>query len=81
MSDLLEESTLNEEQKHYVDISKKAGHNLLSIINDILDISKIEAGLVTLEKTEVNLHSLVADVTEMFELKAREKKSGTDCLS
>ncbi|MFV3408722.1 ATP-binding protein [Bdellovibrio bacteriovorus] len=73
MSDLLEESTLNEEQKHYVDISKKAGHNLLSIINDILDISKIEAGLVTLEKTEVNLHSLVADVTEMFELKAREK--------
>ncbi|AFY02472.1 ATP-binding protein [Bdellovibrio bacteriovorus] len=73
MSDLLEESPLNDDQKHYVEISKKAGHNLLSIINDILDISKIEAGLVTLEKTEVDLHSLVADITEMFELKAREK--------
>ncbi|AHZ85338.1 Sensor histidine kinase RcsC [Bdellovibrio bacteriovorus] len=73
MSDLLEESPLNEDQKHYVDISKKAGHNLLSIINDILDISKIEAGLLTLEKTEVDLHSLVNDITEMFELKAREK--------
>lgn len=73
MADLLEESPLNEDQKHYVQVSKKAGHNLLSIINDILDISKIESGLVTLEMTDVDLHTLVKDTVEMFELKAQEK--------
>ncbi|WP_374000448.1 ATP-binding protein [Bdellovibrio bacteriovorus] len=73
MSDLLEESPLNEDQAHYVDISKKAGQNLLNIINDILDISKIESGLITLEKTHVNLHEVVRDVCEMFALKAKEK--------
>ncbi|UXR66046.1 ATP-binding protein [Bdellovibrio bacteriovorus] len=73
MSDMLEESPLNEDQAHYVEISKKAGQNLLNIINDILDISKIESGLITLEKTHVNLHEVVQDVCEMFALKAREK--------
>lgn len=73
MSDLLEDSGLNEEQKHFVDISKKSSQTLLNIISDILDISKIEAGLITLEKTDVNLHSLITDITEMFELNAQEK--------
>nr|BFD60404.1 hypothetical protein CKG001_25110 [Bdellovibrio sp. CKG001] len=73
MSDLLEESPLNEDQAHYVEISKKAGQNLLNIVNDILDISKIESGLLILEKTQVHLHELVRDVCDMFALKAREK--------
>lgn len=74
MGDLLEETPLIEEQKHYLDISKKAGQNLLNIVNDILDISKIEAGSVTLEKTEVDVAELVREVYEMFKLKAEEKK-------
>lgn len=73
MFDLLEEAPLNTDQKHYVEIAKKSSQNLLTIINDILDISKIEAGLITLERTEVNLHDLVTEITEMFALKAREK--------
>lgn len=74
MADLLEDSSLNEEQKRYIDISRKAGDNLLNIINDILDISKIEAGLITLEKMEVDIPALVRDVAEMFSLKCREKR-------
>lgn len=74
MADLLDDSKLTEEQRHYIEISRKAGHNLLSIINDILDISKIEAGLVTLEKTDVNLPSLVRDTAEMFAIKCKDKK-------
>lgn len=73
MGELLEESPLNEEQLHYIDISKKAGENLLSIVNDILDISKIEAGSITLEKTEVDLPQLVKEVFDMFKIKAQEK--------
>lgn len=73
MADLLEESSLDKEQRHYVDISKKAGQNLLNIVNDILDISKIEAGLVSLEKTDVDLEELATEVHEMFSLRALEK--------
>lgn len=74
MSDLLEDSHLTSEQKHYVDISRKAGDSLLTIINDILDISKIESGLITLEKAEIHIPQLVRDVAEMFSVKCREKK-------
>lgn len=73
MGELLEESPLNQEQYHYIDVSKKAGQNLLNIVNDILDISKIEAGSITLEKTEINLSEMVQDVFDMFKLKAQEK--------
>lgn len=73
MADLLEDTPLNKDQLHYVDISKKAGNNLLSIVNDILDISKIEAGLLNLEKTEFNLEEITRDVFEMFQLKSQER--------
>lgn len=73
MGELLEDSNLNEEQRHYLKVSQKAGQNLLSIINDILDISKIEANLVTLEKTEIDLSEVINEVFDMFKLKAEEK--------
>lgn len=73
MADLLEETPLNKDQLYYLDISKKAGNNLLNIVNDILDISKIEAGLLNLEKTEFDLEEITRDVFEMFQLKAQER--------
>ncbi len=73
MSDLIEDSPLNEEQKRYVELSKKAGHNLLNIISDILDISKIEAGLVTLENVEVDLTQVLTEVVDMFRPQAEDK--------
>lgn len=73
MADLLEDTPLNKEQSYFIDISKKAGANLLNIVNDILDISKIEAGLLTLEKTEVDIPDLTREVYEMFLPKAQQK--------
>lgn len=44
MADLLSETPLTQEQMKFVQVFKEAGENLLNIINDILDISKVEAG-------------------------------------
>ncbi len=79
MADLLDESPLNEEQKRYVSIFKRAGENLLSIINDILDISKIESGHLTIEKDDFNIRTLVEDITEICAPKAFAKKLDIVC--
>ncbi len=73
MADLLWESPLDSEQKKYVKIFRNAGESLLDIINDILDISKIEAGQIDLESTPFNLQDLIERGCEMIALKAHEK--------
>jgi signal transduction histidine kinase len=55
MSDLLWESELNSEQKQYVEIFRRAGSGLLALINDILDLSKIEAGHFEIEQVDLIL--------------------------
>ena len=74
MSDLLWESPLNPQQKEYVRISQSAGQGLLDLINDILDISKVEAGQLSLEETDLDLLDLVEKVCEVMAIKAHEKK-------
>ena len=59
IADLLSESTLGEEQRHYVDIFQKAGASLLNLISDILDLSKVESGHVELESIGFDLVALL----------------------
>lgn len=73
VTDILAETKLTKEQESYVEIFKKAAHNLLTIINDILDISKIEAGLVTLETVEFDMIELVKDTAELHRHKTDAK--------
>jgi len=73
MAELLSESPLNPEQQKYVRISRNSGQGLLDIINDILDISKVEAGQLVLERTSFDLHQLIDDTCELMTLKTREK--------
>jgi PAS domain S-box len=73
MAELLSETPLNEEQKKYVEVFRSAGDNLLSIINDILDISKVETGQVELEKVSFNLQHLVEKTGEVLALRAHQK--------
>ncbi|MEK7850992.1 MAG: CHASE3 domain-containing protein [Deltaproteobacteria bacterium] len=73
MSDLLSDTSLTEEQRKYVDIFRRAGENLLSLINDLLDLSKVEAGRLELEKADFDLNSAIEKTVEMFGLNAREK--------
>ena len=72
--DLLKSTKLNLEQKEYVNSIDFAGRNLLVIINDILDISKIEAGKFIFEETEINIAETLRSVIELVEFRAIEKK-------
>jgi len=73
MAELLSESPLNPEQQKYVRISRNSGQGLLDIINDILDISKVEAGQLVLEHTSFDLQELIENTCELMTLKTQEK--------
>lgn len=60
-------------QTHYLDTIHSSGKHLLELINDILDLSKVEAGHLQLESTETALHKLAFDVVEVLNVKAQEK--------
>jgi len=70
---LLKNTRLDETQQDYMDIIDYSANNLLTIINDILDISKIEAGQITLEYIDFNLHNVVNETLKLLMPKAREK--------
>ncbi len=64
---------LSSEQKECLDIISRSGEHLLSLINSVLDLSKIEAGLVTINATNFDLYSLLDELDGMFALKANDK--------
>jgi PAS domain S-box-containing protein len=73
MADLLSETPLNEDQQEYVRIFRDAGRNLVGLINNILDLSKIEAGHLEMDAVEFDLHDLVQRVAELVAIRANEK--------
>ncbi len=73
MAQLLAMSDLNDKQTDYVNIIKKSGDSLLSLINDVLDISKIEAGLLTLHHGEFAMRTLVDQAADTVRGTAYEK--------
>lgn len=73
IADLLWESPLTSEQQEYVSIFRKAGDTLLTLINDILDLSKIESGHIELENINFDLEKLVERTVEIIALRAQEK--------
>ncbi len=74
MIDLLADTPLNEEQEDYVDTIKTSSETLLNILNDILDLSKIEAGKMKLRPTVVSLNSLLEKVHALFYQQAVSKQ-------
>jgi signal transduction histidine kinase/DNA-binding response OmpR family regulator len=73
MAELLNETELNPRQKRYVSMFQSAGESLLNIINDILDISKVEAGHLELEQTGFDIVSLVNNTCEIMNERSRKK--------
>jgi PAS domain S-box-containing protein len=65
--------SLNVEQKSYLQIINRSGEHLLQLINDVLEMSRIEAGRITLNETSFELYYLLDSVVEMFRLKANAK--------
>ena len=74
MNALLLESSLTPEQKQFAETVRDSAEALLAILNDILDISKLEAGRVDLESIEFDLHNLVEGAVDLMATRAREKK-------
>ena len=73
MTNLLEDTVLNEEQREYVDTIRLSGNNLLSIISEVLDFSKIEAGKIDLENQWIDLEDSVGNSLTLLVEKARKK--------
>lgn len=73
MSELLSETKLSHEQQEYLDRIIKSGDCLIRIINDILDLSKVEAGLIEVEKLNFNLADEIDKVLSVFLIKADKK--------
>ncbi|WDP89049.1 MAG: response regulator [Desulfobacter sp.] len=73
MADMLVEEPLTPAQHEYVSIIRSSGNTLLSLINDILDLSKIEAGQIRFEYRDFDLCRLVEETLGVFRLKASQK--------
>ncbi|MEO0465987.1 MAG: ATP-binding protein [Pseudomonadota bacterium] len=73
MAEMLAASELPVRQRRYADIISRSGGSLLTIINDILDLSKIESGKLDLEQIPVSPEQLALDAASLFWEKAREK--------
>jgi len=73
LTSLLQDTSLTPQQREYVDAIQASGEALVTLINDILDLSKIEAGQLTLEQRPLDLRRLVREVVGLFAAQARER--------
>ena len=70
---MIRSQTLPKEHTESVSIINRSGEHLLTLINNVLDLSKIEAGRITLNEKNFDLHHLLDDIHDMFQLKATDK--------
>ena len=73
MTHLIGKTTLDAEQRRFVETARISGETLLALIDNILDFSKIEAGQLELESTAFSLPTLMANLAAMLEERARDK--------
>jgi len=73
MTNLLLETSLNEQQSEFANIIKRSVNNLLVIINDILDFSKIKSGKLTIEKIDFQLEEIVQNAKAIFAHRLKKK--------
>ncbi len=78
-TDLLNNTQLNKEQGEYVEIIQSASESLLGLINNILDLSKIESGNLALENIPMDVNQVVMDAVKILEPKTKEKKIELKC--
>lgn len=73
VSDLLAETRLDQEQREFAQIIRSSAHTLLELIDNVLDISRIEAGRLTVNEEDFDLHRLVNSTVAMMEPQAQRK--------
>ena len=73
MAELLMDTDLNDEQREYAESIQRSANGLLTVINDILDLSKVESGHVDIEEIPFSLSLVVQDVCKMLSFAAQRK--------
>ena len=81
MTGLLLDTDLTDEQREYAQVVQSCGESLLSLINDILDYSKIEAGKLDLEELDFDIRDLLENFSGMMAVRAQEKKLEFICAA
>jgi len=79
-TDLLLETKLTSEQKLHLETMQNSGEILLSLINDVLDLSKLESGKLETEVIPFNLHKQLNEVVRLMKIKAREKNISLELI-
>jgi len=74
MSELLLDTSLSAKQRDYVQTIHSSGNELLNLINEILDISKLESGQIELDDVQFDLNALIEDCLSIFRAKAEQQK-------
>ncbi|WP_114417672.1 ATP-binding protein [Marinospirillum perlucidum] len=74
MTDLLRETPLSAEQQTYADAAFKSAHSLLTLLNDLLDISRLEAGRLVLDYQKTYLKPLIEEVAGFFSAELKQKQ-------
>lgn len=80
MTELLSETELNPEQQNFVSVLGKSGESLLVLINDVLDLSRIEAGRVELEEIAFEPGEVLSGIWKMMGVEAKRKNLGFDFI-
>ena len=73
MAGLLGDTSLDDEQRDYAGIIRASGDHLLTVINDILDYSKLESGKLLLENAPISISAVIEESLDLVAVKAREK--------
>jgi PAS domain S-box-containing protein len=73
MADILKQSKLSQEQEEYLNVIVKSANNLMSILNDIIEFSKLESGKLEFHEKPFSIHQVVEEVTGSYVEKAHEK--------
>lgn len=71
---LVAETKLTDEQKQYIAMLEESGNHLLDVINDILELSKIESSILEINSVEFNLSNAIQSIQQMFKLSAQHRK-------
>lgn len=77
-TDLLLETELTIEQREHLETMRNSGEILLSLINNVLDLAKLDSNKVEIEEISFNLHKSLYEVVKLMNLKAKEKKIGLE---
>jgi signal transduction histidine kinase len=80
MTQLLEMTDLNKEQQEYVDLLSESGNRMLSLITDVLDLSKIKVGIIAIEQARFDLQAETRSTVTTLAILAREKGLELDVL-